>query len=76
MVQEHIHFADPQTTYTHRLTRYAVDLCRMASIKSVAARLNLSWNTVKEMVKAYLQRHYFKPIISGLRAIGIDVSSK
>lgn len=72
VIQEHIHFADPQTTYTHRLARYAVDLCRMASIKSVAAHLNLSWNTVKEMVKDYLQRHYSKPDISGVRVIGID----
>ena len=72
VIQEHIHFADPQTTYTHRLARYAVDLCRMASIKSVSSQLNLSWNTVKEMVKAYLQRHYSKPDITGLRAIGID----
>ena len=70
--QEHIQFADPQTTYTHRLAGYAVDLCRMASIKSVAAHLNLSWNTVKEMVKGYLQRHYSKPDISGLKVIGID----
>ena len=72
VIQEHIHFADPQTGYTHRLAVYAVDLCRMASIKSVAAHLNLSWNTVKEMVKGYLQRHYSKPDISGLRVIGID----
>lgn len=44
----------------------------MAPIKSVAAHLNLSWNTVKEMVKGYLERNYSKPDISGLRVIGID----
>ena len=70
--QEHIHFAAPQTTYTRRLARYAVDLCRIASIKSVAAHLNLSWNTVKEMVKGYLDRNYSKPDISDLKMIGID----
>ena len=40
--QEHIHFAEPQTTYTHRLARYAVDLSWMATTKSVAAHLELS----------------------------------
>lgn len=70
--QEHVHFAAPQTTFTRRLAKYAVELCRMAPIKSVAAHLNLSWNTVKEMVKGYLERNYSKPDISGLRVIGID----
>lgn len=70
--QEHIHFAAPQTTYTRRLAKYAVELCRIAPIKSVAAHLNLSWNTVKEMVKDYMERNYSKPDISGLRVIDID----
>ena len=70
--QEHIHFAAPQTTFTRRLAKYATELCRMAPIKSVAAHLNLSWNTVKEMVKGYLELNYSKPDISGLKVIGID----
>lgn len=70
--QEHIHFAAQQTAYTRRLARYAVELCRIAPIKSVAAHLNLSWNTVKEMVKGYLERNYSKPDISDLKVIGID----
>ena len=74
--QEHVHFAAPQTTFTRRLAKYAVELCRMAPIKSVAAHLNLSWNTVKEMVKGYLERNYSKPDISGLRVIGIDTVPK
>ena len=70
--QEHIHFAAQQTTYTRRLAKYAVELCRIAPIKSVAMHLNLSWNTVKEMVKDYLERNYSKPDITGLKVIGID----
>lgn len=70
--QEHIHFAAQQTTYTRRLAKYAVELCRIAPIKSVAIHLNLSWNTVKEMVKDYLERNYSKPDITGLKVIGID----
>lgn len=70
--QEHIHFAAQQTAYTRRLAKYAVELCRIAPIKSVAIHLNLSWNTVKEMVKDYLERNYSKPDITGLKVIGID----
>ena len=70
--QEHVHFAAQQTTYTRRLAKYAVELCRIAPIKSVAMHLNLSWNTVKEMVKDYLERNYSKPDITGLKVIGID----
>ncbi len=70
--QEHIHFAAQQTTFARHMARYAVELCRMASIKSVAAHFNLSWNTVKEMVKGYLERTYSKPDISDLKVIGID----
>lgn len=72
MCQEHILFAAQQATYTRRLAKYAVGLCRMASIKSVAAHLNLSWNTVKDMVKDYLERNYSKPDMSDLKVIGID----
>ena len=32
----------------------------------------MSWNTVKEIVKSYLHRHYSKPDLSTLRHIGID----
>lgn len=70
--QEHIHFAAQQATFTRRLAKYAVELCRIAPIKSVAVHLNLSWNTVKEMVKDYLERNYSKPDISDLKVIGID----
>ena len=38
----------------------------------MAIHLNLSWNTVKEMVKDYLERNYSKPDITGLKVIGID----
>ncbi len=38
----------------------------------MAVHLNLSWNTVKEMVKGYLERNYSKPDISDLKVIGID----
>ena len=70
--QEHIHFADNQTGYTHRMARYVADLCRICTVSAAATMLGMSWNTVKEIVKAYLQRRYSKPDLSTLRHIGID----
>jgi transposase len=34
--------------------------------------LNLSWDTVREIQKKYLYRHYNNPDIKGVRYIGID----
>ena len=70
--QEHIHFADDKTGYTHRMRRYVADLCRICTIRAAAAMLGMSWNTVKEIVKTFLHRHYSKPDLSSLRHIGID----
>ena len=70
--QEHIHFADGKTSYTRRMGRYVADLCRICTITAAAATLGMSWNTVKEIVKAFLQRHYSKPDLSSLKHIGID----
>lgn len=70
--QEHIHFADDRTGYTHRMKRYVADLCRICTLTAAAAMLGMSWNTVKEIVKTFLHRHYSKPDLSSLRHIGID----
>ena len=69
--QEHIHFADEKAGYTHRMKRFVADLCRICTIKAAASMLGMSWNTVKEIVKSYLHRHYSKPDLSTLRHIGI-----
>lgn len=70
--QEHIHFADSMAGYTHRMKRYVSDLCRICTITAAAMMLGMSWNTVKEIVKAFLHRHYSRPDLSTLRHIGID----
>lgn len=70
--QEHVHFADERASYTHRMKRYVADLCRIGTLLAVAKFIGMSWNTVKEIVKAYLKNHYSKPDLSSLRYIGID----
>lgn len=42
------------------------------TIQDVARMLGMSWDTVKDIEKNYLKRHYSKPPLKGLRTISID----
>ena len=70
--QENIHFTTGKRSYTNRLARLVVELSRIGTIKDVAHFLHLSWDTVKDIQKRYLQRHYGHPDLSQLEYIGID----
>ena len=70
--QEHIHFVTGKRAYSNKLARLVVELSRLGTIKDVANHLHLSWDTVKDIQKRYLYRHYNNPDISGVRHIGID----
>jgi transposase len=49
-----------------------VDLMKMMTISETAAYLGLSWSTVKDIHKNYLQHNYASPDIRHVRFIGID----
>jgi transposase len=70
--QVEVQFADARRTYTKTLERYAVELCRVATIQDAARHLRMSWDTVKEMEKRYLQRAFGTPPLRQVRAIAID----
>lgn len=70
--QENIHFITGKRSYTNRLARLVVELSCLGTIKDVAHFLHLSWDTVKDIQKCYLQRHYAHPDLSKLQYIGID----
>jgi transposase len=70
--QVRIGFADPRKTYTHALERYVVQLCRLMTIKDVAKQLAMSWDTVKEIEKKFLQANYANPPLKDLKYISID----
>lgn len=70
--QERLHFLTGKRSYTNKFARYVVDLSRIGTIKDVAMFLNISWDTVKDIQKRYLQRHYGNPDLSKLEYIGID----
>lgn len=65
-------FADPQKRYTHAFERYALELSARMTILDVARHLNVSWDTIKEIQKEHLQRHFSKPTLRKLRQIAID----
>lgn len=65
-------FAEPRRSYTHSFERYALDLLRCATIQDVARHLQMSWDTIKDIQKRYLQRRFARPKLKQLRQIAID----
>lgn len=70
--QEPIPFASGSRSYTHRFAKYVVDLLHGMTLQDVANHLHVSWDTIKEIHVAYLQRHYSPPSLDGVKNIGID----
>ena len=70
--QECLHFVTGKRTYTNRFCRLVVELSRISTIKDVASFLHVGWDTVKDIQKSYLARHYGSPDLTGLVYIGID----
>lgn len=70
--QEYIHFVRGKERYTYRMKRYVLDLCRIGTMADVAKQVHMSWDTVKDILKAELGHKYSRPDLKGLRYIGID----
>jgi len=70
--QVKIAFADPRVTYTKSFQQYALELSRYMTIKDVAEHLGISWDVIKDIQKADLQRRFGRPKLSHLRQIAID----
>jgi len=70
--QVQVTFADPRRHYTHAWERYALELTRSMTIQDVARHLGVSWDTIKDIQKRFLQRHFAKPKLKRLRRIAID----
>jgi transposase len=65
-------FADPRVSYTKAFEQYALELSRYMTIKDVAEHLGISWDVIKQIQKADLQRRFGKPRLRDLRGIAID----
>ena len=65
-------FADPLRSYTRAFERYALELSRMTTMDTAARHLGVSWDTIKDIQKRFLGRHFGKPKLKKLRRIGVD----
>jgi transposase len=65
-------FADPKKSYTRTLARYVLELLKMSTIEDVAKHLKMSWNTIKQIQKMYLEKNFGTPDLANLQQIAID----
>lgn len=65
-------FAEPRRTFTKGWERYAIELTKSMTIKDVADLLKVSWDVIKEIKKAYLQKHFANPSLKDVHQIAID----
>ena len=70
--QVKIGFAEPDRRYTKRFERYVLELSKHMTMTDVAHHLGISWHTVKEIQKRYLQRRFASPSLFGLQRIAVD----
>jgi transposase len=70
--QVKLSFADPKKRYTRAFERYALDLSRHMTIQDVAEHLQVSWDTIKDIQAASLQRRFGTPKLHKLKQIAID----
>jgi transposase len=70
--QAEVPFAEGQHGYTKRFARLVVELAQSMTMVDVAKHLDVSWNLVKEIVKAALKQRFRKPDLKGLRLLAID----
>jgi transposase len=72
MRQPELDFAEPKKHYTRSFARYVLELSHCMTIEDVARHLDISWDTVKEIQRKHLERHYARPKLKRLRQIAID----
>jgi transposase len=70
--QVKVGFAEEYRRCSRSFERYVVELSRKMTLQDVARHLEIDWDTVKDIVKRHLQKHYAKPKLKHLRQIAID----
>lgn len=65
-------FAKPHKRYTRFFERYVLDLLQLMTCQDVAKHLRMSWDTVRDIEKTSLKRHFEKPPLKEVTHIAID----
>lgn len=69
---EDLPWLEPYARVTWRLARNVALLCKVMSVRHVAAFYGLAWSTVKLIDYRFLQREVGEPCLDGLEVIGMD----
>jgi transposase len=69
---ERLSWLEPWARVTNRLADAVARLCEFLPIKQVAAFYGLSWGTVKEIHKSFLERELGPVDVKGVRMIAMD----
>jgi transposase len=72
VLREPIYFAKPKGRCLKAFERFVVDLCAIATIKSVARFLGVGWDLVKGIFKEDLRKRLKKRKLTGVRYIAVD----
>ena len=70
--QVHLEFAEENVRYTRFFAQYAKKLLTHCTCKAAAEILRVSWDTIKEIDKKDLQKHYADPPLKKVKNIAID----
>ncbi len=65
-------FAPAYARYTHRLQAFIEDLRGLMTVSDLAAVTGLGWDTVKNIVKAKLEKDFGHPRLKELKRLSID----
>jgi len=65
-------FAPAYAHYTHRLQTFIEDLRGLMTVSDLAAVTGLGWDTVKNIIKAKLEKDYGHPRLKELKRLSID----
>jgi transposase len=69
---EHLDWLEPYARVTTRLAASVARLCKVMSIRHVAAFYGLAWDTVKEIDRRHLERELGPIDLSGVEIIAMD----
>ena len=70
--QINLSFAKEGKSYTRAFERYVLELSKFMTIKDIADHLHISWDTIKQIQKAHLQKRYKSIPLKKVRQIAID----
>jgi transposase len=65
-------FAEPKKRHTKAFARFALELAQISTLQDAATFLGVSWDTIKDIQKADLQKRYKRIKLRDLQWIGID----